>query len=252
MKKTIVGTALGLGALMSFLVLGDKVSANVYESNAAVETTAVIVEKNITELFSERQATDKVLPLPEGGFLYGEGKLVDKDDFSKVLSEYNSETDEKSITVAQAKSALIKQMTEEIEAQKSFLNRDLLAERGTAPPTINYFLIKGETYKSEAFSGSGWRYAGYWFINEYVSPDTGYHSFSGPLDFQTVGDSARVGDREDVDNLYYHQILGGYQINPADGFVRIKSGLSGQPQLTYFTNNPINGSYYIVRGTGVA
>lgn len=66
-------------------------------------------EQAIDDLFEGMNDTDKVLEMPEGGFLFGKAEIYDAEDESIKLGEYNSSTDRRSITVKDAKEQLIEE-----------------------------------------------------------------------------------------------------------------------------------------------
>ena len=105
-----------------------------------------------SEYFYDLKEEDKVLELPDGGFLYGSATVTDNED-STITETYNSLTDENSITVKEARVLLN-------EETSNYLARGANVP-DVASKTIT--LKSGAHYQSSAFSGSGWRFGGYFF-----------------------------------------------------------------------------------------
>ena len=185
-------------------------------------------EQVIDDLFEGLNDTDKVLEMPEGGFLFGKAEIYDAEDESIKLGEYDSSTNRQSITVKDAKQQLI-------EGNQQFSK---VQARATSVPSQVMVLAPGQVYISNKFSGSGWRVGGYRF----KSGGNGIW-----LKWSTFIDDGRVGDSGDV----ARQLR-----NPAAQFG--SSLYKGYPQyfcggmttdehvMIYFTLNPINGTYYRV------
>ena len=71
------------------------------------------------DLFAGYSEDEKVLELPNGGYLIGEAELVDATSFNEltqdydiVYESYNSKTNPNSITVAEAKENILKELTD--------------------------------------------------------------------------------------------------------------------------------------------
>lgn len=114
-------------------------------------------EQYASQYFADLKEEDKVLALPEGGFFKGEAKIVSMDNPDIVQASYNTETDPASVTVAEAKKIVAKKVTNGFDSKP-------IMPRGAFPPKIDkgkyIVLAAGGTYRSQAFSGSGWRFGG--------------------------------------------------------------------------------------------
>lgn len=191
-----------------------------------------IVKSGITEktdYFHNMNDFEKVLPLPNGGFLHGEGTLYDVSDLSNALTVYNSETDSKSITVGRAKE-ILKAQEKESEVESLFMSKNL---RGSTPPSKLINLSYGGSYTSNYFSGSGWRFAGYLFavVNS-----------AGPnLRWESHGDQGCIGTKQQAINTLDSRFAEGTLIN--NGAYLYLNGLTPK---TYFVHSPISGTYYYV------
>lgn len=171
-------------------------------------------------LFEGLDETDKVLELPDGGFLYGEAMDVDAEDETIVYESYNSQTDENSITVK--------------EAVEIIQNEESIQLRGSGLPSQTRLLAAGAIYTSNTFSGSGWRFGGYYFKSGGNGDWLKWHTFNDDGRVGDIGDATSVKNNAGSSrgmNLYvgYPQYL-----NTANG------------GLVYFTYNPKSGTYYRV------
>ncbi|WP_288518600.1 hypothetical protein [uncultured Holdemanella sp.] len=185
-------------------------------------------EQVIDDLFEGLNDTDKVLEMPEGGFLFGKAEIYDAEDESIKLGEYDSSTDRQSITVKDAKQQLIEENQ----------NPSKVQARATSIPSQVMVLAPGQVYISKKFSGTGWRIGGY----KFKAGGNGTW-----LKWSTFIDDGRVGDSGDVANqLNNSSVLYGSALYK--GYPQYFSGgmTTGEHVMIYFTHNPINGTYYRV------
>ncbi|MDR0299149.1 MAG: hypothetical protein LBI13_03585 [Streptococcaceae bacterium] len=215
-------------------------------------------KNNIAKQFDKLKDTDKVLPLGDGGYLYGKARNVQvgvKNIPSNTPYDYDSEANNKSITVSEAKKQSLDNFIKDSNNKESEIApmnfKYSFKILGSSPPSTSAYkaLSQGSIYYSKAFTGTGWEYAGIWFYN--IAETNGYSYFEGPLSFKSNVDSGRVGDIDDVNNMYYNNLLAGYPLEPSAGFVNITSGVGGNPLLLYFTYHPLPGTSYTVIGTGL-
>ena len=185
-------------------------------------------EQAIDDLFEGMNDTDKVLEMPEGGFLFGKAEIYDAEDESIKLGEYNSSTDRRSITVKDAKEQLIEENQ----------NPSKVQARATSVPSQTMVLAPGLVYISNRFSGSGWRVGGYRF----KSAGNGIW-----LKWSTFIDDGRVGDSGDVDKQLRNPAAQ-FGLALYKGYPQyICGGMTvAEHETIYFTYNPINGTYYRV------
>lgn len=88
----------------------DNTSEEVSSEEPCVkEESFIYTEEYLEEYFSDIDNADKVLRMPEGGFLSGPGEAVLSDADGNVLARYNVETDPNSETVAEAKQRLLRE-----------------------------------------------------------------------------------------------------------------------------------------------
>ncbi|WP_239658683.1 hypothetical protein [Enterococcus faecium] len=91
--KKIFGVSVGLLMMLTF---GNAVYA-------AEKEVISDPEQYASRYFADFEEEDKVLALPEGGFLKGEAKIVSMDNPDIIQGSYNSETDPASVSVTEAK-----------------------------------------------------------------------------------------------------------------------------------------------------
>ena len=178
-------------------------------------------DTTIDDVFFDQIDDDRVLPMPDGGFLHGEIIEVDAEDPSKVIGIYNSAIDPNAVTVEEAKKIM--------SGEKSYVT---YSTRAASPSTSVYYLSAYADYTSQEFSGTGWRFSNYYFL-----PTVGTGDY---LLWQSKVDSGRVGSfSEAYDTL--HGTLSGMEL-PANTFKYYKNS-NGQQ---YFTYNPLSGTRYYV------
>ena len=164
---------------------------------------------------------DRVLPMPDGGFLHGEIIEVDAEDHSKVLGIYNSSLDPNAVTVEEAK-----KMIEEGKKNVSF------TPYANYPSTSVRYLGANDKYLSDEFSGTGWRFGHYYFL-----PTVGTGDF---LLWTSFVDGGRVGNfSQAYDTLQGN--LSGKELLPS-----VATWCNTPNGQQYYTYNPINGTYYVV------
>ena len=210
MKSKSLLLCLGLSIVFSNFLMPLKAEEN--------NKNEIIVDS----MFSGLDENDKVLELPDGGFLYGgQATVVDSEDESIILGVYNSETDPNSITVEEAKEILLEESENPIQA------------RGASLPSQTYVLQPGVAYQSNAFSGTGWRFGGYYF----KSGGNGDW-----LKWSTYKDDGRVGDIGDGLSV----LNNASSTRGTNLYVGYPQYLNASSGLVYFTYNPKSGTYYKV------
>ncbi|MDR0921120.1 MAG: hypothetical protein LBM95_01925 [Lactobacillales bacterium] len=222
--------------LIASLTLGTlsvvNIEARAQEQNGPEQAPILRSDAEVTTRFTGMNDSDSLLILPDGEFLHGEVEISTIDEPEKILEKYNSNTDPKAKTVAEIKRSWKTQPVELLD--NVIKENDLLRGAAPAPLSALKTLVGGETYLSNGFSGRGWRYA-----ESYYRPATGTGKF---LRWETIKDSGIVGDREDANKTYRTGIGYGYKIYP--GHPQSVTGINNT--LTYYTYNPIKGSYYSV------
>lgn len=166
-----------------------------------------------------------VIACPEGGF------IVKKDGSSNFSKEHVEENDGVLMTVKELKQQNKKDPT--VSGDKLF-NNGITLFRGPSPYGVSVrYLANGEAYRSEPFSGSGWRFSGYRF---YPASGTG-----GYLAWTSSGDDGRVGDLGQAISTYKGS-LAGTALYAREGRKYIWS----QNGMLYYTFNPVSGTRYVV------
>lgn len=97
----------------------------------------------IDDMFFDQIDDDRVLPMPNGGFLHGEIIEVDAENSDKVIGIYNSSLDPNSVTVEEAKKIM--------GGEKSYIT---FSTRAASPSTSVYYLKANASYQSDLFSGT--------------------------------------------------------------------------------------------------
>ncbi|MBS6180157.1 hypothetical protein MKC91_17480 [[Clostridium] innocuum] len=184
------------------------------------------------ELFPDLKDSDKVIELPDGGFLHGKANVIVEDLSGIKIETYDSSTDPEAKTIETIKHE-IRESNEVDKVQQSDIHNLL---RGASIPRTSFGLDKGASYTSKKFTGKGWDFSGYsfyakdWFMNGQY------------LRWRTYGDSARVGDIGAANAALISNVLQGTAINPGK-YYWINEGVQGQ---IYFTYAPKTGTYYNV------
>ena len=175
----------------------------------------------IEDTFFDQIDDDRVLPMPDGGFLHGEIIEVDAEDHSKVIGIYNSSLDPNAVTVEEAKKIM--------NGEKSYIT---YSTRAASPSTSVYYLKANASYQSDLFSGSGWRFSNWYFLPTVGTGDA--------LLWISFNDSGRVGNfSQAYDTL--HGTLSGMEL--PSNVAKYCTTPNGQQ---YYTYNPLSGTYYIV------
>ncbi|MGG5341190.1 hypothetical protein [Enterococcus sp. AZ192] len=210
--------------LSFFLLLCMGLLFSFSEKGFAQEMGMYYTEEEIEGRFFGMENEKSVIITPEGGILHGEMTVYDSDD--QVIEYYNSETDPDATTVAKLKYKFR-------NTPKNLLDVGVaprVARPASGPPKV---LSYGGEYISNKFSGSGWQFAGYLF-----KPATGTGNF---LRWSTYNDSGRVGDEAQAWSTY-NGGLAGNVLDP--GPARWFTGANAV--TTYYSFNPVNGSFYFV------
>jgi hypothetical protein len=211
-------SVLGIGLL--------SIASNVYASEEGNQES----EASQLEWFPDLSGNEKVLELPCGGYLHGSATLVSGENGNSIT--FDSNTDTNSIKLDDLRDG-----TEQVE-YTDFTLEDLFPSkltRGTTPPTSYLTLSKGDSYTSNPFSGSGWRYAGLFITRG------GNYSANATLTWTSSKDSGRVGDYNDLMNLYINGNVTGTAI-AKNGSKKIDA----QYSHAYYTYNPATGTQYTV------
>ena len=178
-------------------------------------------DTTIDDVFFDSIDDDRVLPMPDGGFLHGEIIEVDAEDPSKVIGIYNSSLDPNAVTVEEAKKI--------INGEKSYVT---FPTRAASPSTSVYYLKANGSYQSDPFSGTGWRFSNYYFLPMAGTGDALY--------WVSITDGGRVGNfSEAYDTL--HGKLSGMELPANTGrYCWTKNGQQ------YYTYNSLSGTRYMV------
>lgn len=171
--------------------------------------------------------TDYVLYLPDGGYIFNEDGSNNFSD--EQLTKGEVITGEELKKEASSEAVDLPSIPADIIGSSEQPTR-----RASGISNNVYTLSAGQTYVSQAFSGSGWRYSGYSF---YPEPTSGPY-----LLWEAVGDSGLVGPAGDIE---YHR---GVSIYPGSPKYVLSDHNRGLPYggVFFSTYNPVNGSYYIV------
>lgn len=172
---------------------------------------------------------DKVLVLPDGFILHGIMKLKSNSLLDRGVPAVNSETDKSSVTWGQLKKQTKTPNNDLSVVFKSIDKRNLSNLEGSTPASKEWILQSGEGYKSNYFSGSGWRFGGFIFRTPPVPEDY--------LLWGSHGDDGRVGTYDDAMNTWYNGGNYGIQVNNGT-----QAYFEGPAQ--YYSYNPKDKSYY--------
>lgn len=215
-------------ALMLIPIFTINAVDGVFADDIMSEDNIDLLENQFTGL-SDNQ---KIVCFPDGGIIYEKNDDVSYSDYE--LQRHNGVIK----TVAEAKQDY------PTDTQNNILNQELLTPssfRGSVPSAEPYRLEAGQTYRSAAFSGSGWRFSGYVF---YPRPGTGAYLY-----YRAIGDDGRVGTYNDAMTVFYGQGLRGQYLGKHQGWRPIFIGdyvTNGNNAKGFFTFNPIRGSRYEV------
>lgn len=185
MKKTrLLSIAILLGILIipANEVFATHTDENDTKKNETQEEKIRIEEERLDVAFSDEEDTDLVLELPDGGIISGPGDFKVYDLDGNLIETYNIETDPNSVTVEEYKADRLESIvTDEDNNTIPNLGISLF---GTSIPTKYLELDFDQEYKSNGFSGSGWRYGELFFRPAYGT--------GGYLRWTTYEDTANV------------------------------------------------------------
>jgi hypothetical protein len=207
----------------SFLVCCATMLIGVF---AGFETTSFAEDNNNNDVFfSELDESEKVLRLPDGGFLHGKATIRDSENRDIVIAEYDSSTDPNSVTVGD-----VRKGREEFPDYAD----NILPARAT-PPSNPMELWPQATYNSDMFSGSGWRFSGFVF---YPKGGNGLY-----LRWITIFDDGVVGSLNQAHSTYNGSFAG--QILYKD-YYQLKYTGTTSGDSVFYTLNPVPGQKYTV------
>lgn len=226
MKKSIVLSGISLSFAVGLMLFGTS-SVSASGKVGEVSNRKMSIEEYKKTQFTGMKDSDKILPLSDGGFLYGEMETFDEVTGKRTVQ--NSETDPNSITVDEAK------IIDEKNFRNSFTLNEFVTPRYPSPSRKLYVLKPLASYLSNPFSGSGWQFAGYLFGTTTAGKTT--------IRWTSIGDSGKAGDKTDAYNTY---LTGGnaYGIYLNQGVPKDVYPTDGGPDLTYYSWNPAPGSRY--------
>lgn len=194
----------------------NPVSAAKYHEPEPVEQLSLV-----EEAFFSKVEDNRVLPMPDGGFLYGECVVVDENDPDIVYGIYNSALDPNAVTVEEAKQIM--------NGERSYVS--VTPRMGTVPTSLKIIYANTE-YLSDEFSGAGWRFSNYRFIPE---ASTGEY-----LRWCSIGDGGRVGDVVAASNTLDGTVSG------MELPVGVYKYFRSDNVQIYYTYNPLQGTRYLV------
>lgn len=207
--KKVTKALLSLAFIFAILPTGVLLANN--EDISLADNSTSNIDQEIDEMFECFDSSKKVVHMPRGGFLQG----------------YDTETNENAITIEEAKKI---EKAERLAMEKGYS----VSLFGTNLPTEPYPLKTGQVYKSNSFSGSGWRLSGYKF-----KPEVGH---GNRLYYTSKGDSANAGSLDDAKATINGGINSGTPLALNQPTPVISYGYT-----CYYTWNPIKGSYYVVQ-----
>lgn len=174
--------------------------------------------------------SESIVVLPDGAIISGGVFEIDDPALFDAPVFIDTETSPAAITVGEYKET--GDTTPKVKPVNPLL-------RGARPapdtPAGRYTIPFHGKYRSNAFSGSGWRFAGYNF-----KPADGTGAY---LQWQTYKDSAMIGTITTAMQTYNTGYAYGSALNTGTYIYRTGS----RNYTTYYTYNPIPGSYYEVR-----
>jgi hypothetical protein len=174
--------------------------------------------------------SDTIIILPDGGFLHGEATVSSNSNPQKIIAHYNSQTDQTAVKVGSLKKVLSENGT--ISLLGVNLSQDKV--QGANVPSETMTLGYGAEYSSNSFSGSGWRFEGYFF-----------KAINSPLPnliWSSHVDSGLVGTRTQAN--YTHN--NGKQELYDNTFVNIGARPAVSGTRVYYSFSPKDGTYYYV------
>lgn len=184
----------------------------------------------IENLFEGLSDNKLVVVYPDGSISYTDN----------VYADYSTqELNQKAATiktVSEAKEYLKGQFSDE-----PLNSNSATMERAALPHWNKKELRAGEHYRSQAFSGRGWRFSGYAFYPKYGT--------GGYLYYRSIGDDGRVGNFNDAMSTAVSGGNYGTPLYKREGWKAIWIGIdltNGNNAKGYYTYNPISGSVYEV------
>lgn len=203
------GISIISGGIISSFVCLTSVNAATY--NASNESNTIELPDSAT-----------IIRLPDGGTLHGEMSITHANgsSLSKTI-KYNSDTDKNAISMKELRSGII---------PKQSGSSSSIVTMGLSPSDDLYTLRSQAMYTSEAFTGSGWRFAGYKFV---AASGTGQY-----LLWNSVYDSGLVGT--------VTQAWSTKNGSPSGTEVGGLSGKYISGTTTFYTYNPAYSMHYVV------
>lgn len=174
-------------------------------------------------LFGDLNDNDKVVELEDGGFLYGEATVTDENDPTFEPVEYNSFDDPNSITVKDAKKII------QEGSASNFARGSNVPDSSTKTLTLK----PNSHYQSSEFSGTGWRFGGYFFK---ASSGSGTY-----LRWTSYKDAGRIGNYSEAVGTKNGSLQG--TVIEKNQTQYVSRGGSG---MIYYTYSPLQGTYYYV------
>ncbi|MDV5976596.1 UNVERIFIED_CONTAM: hypothetical protein KB581_04425 [Streptococcus canis] len=184
----------------------------------------------LDNLFSGLSEEQLVVVYPDGAISYSDD--VTRDYTQDFLIKEKAEIK----TVAEARESL----SQKFPVSPMEMPRPTF--RAAMPVFNRKSLALNEHYRSQPFSGSGWRFSGAMF---YPQPGTGPY-----IQFRAIGDDGRIGNYNQAMNTYMLGRIEGTPIYNGQGWKYFFVGDSitnSNNALGYYTFNPVNGSVYEVR-----
>lgn len=117
---------------------------------------------------------------------------------------------------------------------------DFIMPRGSTAPGNMMEIKKGATYRSNYFSGKGWRFSGYSFYAKKTYPATG-----DILTFQTFNDDGRVGNYKAALTTQNTGTITGTAVYRGKPYSVFAYSTSEYAQI-YYTYNPNPNTFYTV------
>lgn len=180
-------------------------------------------QENTEVLFGDLNDNDKVVELEDGGFLYGEATVTDENDPTFEPVEYNSFDDPNSITVKDAKKII------QEGSASNFARGSNVPDSSTKTLTLK----PNSHYQSSEFSGTGWRFGGYFFK---ASSGSGTY-----LRWTSYKDAGRIGNYSEAVGTKNGSLQG--TVIEKNQTQYVSRGGSG---MIYYTYSPLQGTYYYV------
>ena len=232
MKKRLLCLSVLLGGMILSSVSTVSASEMQYDSSSEAQY----------DLFTGYSEDEKVLELPNGGYLIGEAELVDATSFNEltqdydiVYESYNSKTDPNAITVSEAKEDILEELAN---------NENAVEPRhgGSNIPDItkNTIILKNNgSYSSTNFYGSGWQFSRYAFLSESSTGD--YLLWSAIIDSGVVGSANQAIETKQASDQGIIQAQGTAVYPGAPQYVT-----RGRNPMIFYSYNPAANSQFKV------